>query len=232
VAPINTVKERFHREGFVKLTGLISPAVIDRIREKRHSTMESLVESLSDDDGEVSALMEDPELRLILNAITERRLIVAPGIGVVREREKHTHLSWRSDARSFRHRAEDFGCTLWLPLMPINTKVQGGGLALVPRNVVCGRFLSEFIDPAVSEFLRRQQGNNRQTMLQLYLQLRDGILNDPSMSMLLEEFASVDDFLPGDALLFHKYVIHRNAPLRRGPLDHRAACAMRFIASS
>jgi hypothetical protein len=240
---IDSIRQRFEKEGFAKLPNLFSAEMVRYLKEKIDQTIQAPVDKyqrgfsrisfdLFNDDPVIMGLMKDSAFKQVLRLVTNRQLFYTQGIGLELEKNRSKGVPWHIGTQAFGYqRAEDFGCTVWLPLVPIETNGQGGGLAFVPRDIISGRFLYEFVDPAIPEYVRRQHESNRQPTLQTYLQLRDGILNDDSMKTLLEEFAVQEDFAVGDAVLFDKYVIHRSVPLREGPLAFRTAFTMRFIDS-
>src|SRR3990167_3628787 len=106
---------------------------------------------------------------------------------------------------------------------------QAGGMRYVPRDVISGEFMYDYIDPAVFRCLdeRIKSGG---IAFDDYVALRDEPLNSPGIGRLLEYFSVEDDYELGDALLFDKYVIHRSVKLGEGELETRDAFSLRFIA--
>ena len=99
----------------------------------------------------------------------------------------------------------------------------------VPRDIISGEFMYDFIDPAVFRCMAERIANGG-IEFDEYVALRDEPLNSPGIGRLLEYFSVEDDYELGDVLLFDKYVIHRSVPLGEGPLDIRDAFSLRFIA--
>lgn len=125
--------------------------------------------------------------------------------------------------------AEEFGCTLWAPLHPVDASGQRGGMAYVPQHVVSGEFVFEQIEPAVVSTLKAKEQAGVRTNVGEYFAMRSGILNSPTMAEILENHQVEDDFEPGDVLLFNKTVVHRSIMLGEGELARRAAYVMRFV---
>jgi len=140
---------------------------------------------------------------------------------------------WHIGTQSFGfQRAEDFACTLWIPMVEIDNSAQKGGMSYVPKNNISGEFMYNFVDPSSFRFLQESIDAGDPITLDEFIELRDGPLNQPAMKRLLDYYAVTDDFELGDALLFDKYVIHKSVMLEDGPIDSRAALAIRFIDSS
>ena len=125
--------------------------------------------------------------------------------------------------------AQEFGCTLWAPLHPVDAAGQRGGMAYVPQHVFSGEFIFEQIEPVVVSTLKAKERAGVRTTVQEYFDLRNGVLNSPAMMEMLENHQIEDDFEPGDALLFNKMVVHRSVMLEEGALARRAAYVLRFV---
>ncbi len=102
-------------------------------------------------------------------------------------------------------------------------------MAYVPENIISGKFMYEFIDPASAKCIQQRAEKNEPNSLEEYLQFRDEPLNNRSMKTLLDYFAHEDDFELGDVLIFNKNVIHRSVKLSEGSIEKRGAFVMRFI---
>lgn len=145
------------------------------------------------------------------------------------EKNVNKGLPWHVGVQSFGYQVgEEFGCTMWAPLHPVDSKGQRGGMAYVPQHVLPGQFVYS-ADLAVVEALRARERAGRKTSVQDYFGLRTGILNSPVMDELLETHQVEDDFDPGDVLLFNKTVVHRSIMLGEGELSRRAAYVLRFV---
>lgn len=175
-------------------------------------------------------LIGDARFKRIMSDLAERRLFFTQGVGFGLKKNLSKGFTWHIESQSFGfNRSEDYGTTLWAPLHRIDTRKQGGGMRYVPRDVISGEFMYDYIDPAVFRCLgeRIQSGG---IAFEDYVALRDEPLNSSGIGRLLEYFSAQDDFELGDVLLFDKYVIHRSVPLGEGELESRDAFSLRFIA--
>ena len=244
-------KERFARDGFVKLPGFLNADVVGtlldhvHVKSKRGKEVQfhrgttdrspfktefsnSRFDFVSE-KADVFELMERPFFRRTLMDLTGRDLFLTLVLSFEMEQNVKKGLPWHVDLRSFGYQfAEEFACSLWVPLHPIDVNGQRGGMACIPRHVLPG----DFCYPAylaVIEALKARERAGKRTNVDDYRVLRRGILNSPAMKELLDVHAVEDNFEPGDALLFKKSVIHRSVRLGEGELSHRAAYVMRFI---
>lgn len=244
-------KKQFQRDGFVKLKGFLNPAVVgmllDRVdaelsdgmsvRFNRGTTDKVRSDSIFkrvqyDFDAEKTdlfELLELPYFRQALTCLTGRDLFLTFELSFEIEKNVNKGFPWHVGVQSFGYQfAEEFGCTLWAPLHPIDANGQRGGMAYVPKHVLPGDFVYA-ADLAVVEAIRARERAGERTSAQEYVGLRNGILNSPAMNELLEAHRVEDDFEPGDVLLFDKTVVHRSIVLGDGDLSHRAAYALRFV---
>ena len=137
---------------------------------------------------------------------------------------------WHVGVQSFGFQfSEEFGCTLWAPLQPVDPEGQRGGMAYVPQNVISGAFMYDQLEPAVVSTLRAKERAGVRTSFKEYNDLRSELLNTPSMTTILEAHRVEDDFQPGDVLVFNKWVVHRSITLEGGELPRRAAYVMRLV---
>ena len=165
--------------------------------------------------------------------LTNETLLYAQGLGFELKKNESKGFPWHIGTQSFGYqKADDFGCTIWTPLAPIQKAKQRGGMAYVPKNIVSGKFMYTHIDPAIFKKLDEKIKNKNDVTLDDFVYWRDGPLNDPAMNSILNYYAVEDDFKLGDALIFDKYVIHKSVMLNDGPLDSRAAFVMRFISNN
>ena len=236
-------QEAFRRDGFVKLDGFLNDGVVatllDRVdaemgrAQEGRFTIDSFSRAAYDfrsGKAEVYELLERPHFRRALTDLVERDLFLTFEICFEVERNVSKGFPWHVGVQSFGFQvAEEFACTLWVPLHPVDTTSQRGGMAYVPQHVVSGDFLYRQIEPAVVSTLRAKERSGARTSLAEYFSLRNGILNSPAMAEILEHHRVEDDFEPGDALLFNKMVVHRSVALGDGPLPRRAAYVMRFV---
>ena len=236
-------EEQFGRDGFVKLEGFLNARVVgmlrDRVEEeaKRNTAANFEVDSqfrrakydFDTDKAALFELLERPYFQKTLTSLAKRDLFLTFELSFEVEKSVSTGLPWHVGVQSFGYQfAEDFGCTLWVPLQPVDSKGQRGGMACVPQHVLPGGFVYS-ADLAVVEVLRARERVGRRTNVQDYFSMRTGILNSPLMDELLEVHQVEDDFDPGDVLLFNKTVVHRSIMLGEGELSHRTAYVLRFV---
>lgn len=234
---------QFQRDGFVKLEGFLNAAVVktllDRIEvEMRRDTVDNFkVDSqfnrvkydFESDKANVFELLQRPYFQEALTSLAECDLFLTFELCFEIEKNVNKGLPWHVGVQSFGYQfAEEFGCTLWAPLHPVDTDGQRGGMAYVPQHVVSGELVYQVESPIVSTLRAKEQAGIR-TNVRDYFAMRTGILNSPTMVEVLESHQIEDDFEPGDALLFNKMVVHRSIMLGEGDLPRRAAYVMRFV---
>jgi len=234
------IKE-FQEKGFLLLKGFYSPEFIDYIQstigkyintptDKYQSGFSRLAFDMYDGDDKVIELLENKKFRETMKELTQRDMFFAQALSFELEKLKNKGFPWHIGTQSFGyHHADDFGCTIWAPLAPINPEGQRGGMAYVPKNVVNGKYLYSHIDPAVFRMLQNKIDKKEDPKLEEFVQWRDGPLNDTAQKDILDHFGVEDKFELGDALIFDKYVIHKSVMLGEGPIDSRAAFVMRFF---
>jgi len=233
----------YQTNGFVLLKQLFTPELLEYLQHRMNEELSTPTDhyqkgfarlgyGLCAGDKVIYALLADQRFRQLMWSLTNQRLFFTQGVGFSLKQGVSTGFSWHIESQSFGfHRAEDYATTLWTPLHPINTKGQHGGMRYVSRQVISGEYMYSHVDPAVFRCLRERIDAGG-IAFDEYVALRDEPLNSSGMSRLLEYFAVEDDFEPGDALLFDKYVIHRSVRLDAGPLDVRDAFSLRFISES
>ena len=236
-------KTRFRRDGFVKLEGFLNvPAVetlLERVEtEMRGDTVDTLkVDShfnrakydFDSDKADIFELLERPYFRGALTELAERDIFLTFELCFEIEKNVNKGFPWHVGVQSFGYQhAEEFGCTLWAPLHPVDAGGQRGGMAYVPQHVASGELVYQ-VEPAIVSTLRAKEKAGIRTSVADYFAMRAGILNSPTMVEILENHQVEDDFRPGDALLFNKMVVHRSIMLGEGDLPRRAAYVMRFV---
>jgi hypothetical protein len=234
----------YRRDGFVKLERFLHPDLLEHVRGRISGEMRVLGEGqrgfhalgydIFGSDPEIGRLLRDEAFTRTLTTLADRSLLYTQGIGFEIQRGKHHGFPWHVGTQSFGYvRGTDYGCSLWIPLAPIDPEGQGGGMSAVPARALSGQFLFTQVDPLVDRTLdaiaAADAGGERSLSFESFVQLRHGILNDPSMATLLDCSKRTDRFEPGDVLFFDKYVIHASEPLGDGPLASRAAFVMRFV---
>ena len=232
--------KHFQEKGFLLLKGFFSKELIQYIIDKIESELSSPTDKyqsgfnrvrydLFEYDAAIKGLMEDRAFRDQIKKLTERQMIFTHALAFELNKGVSKGFPWHIGTQSFGfQRAEDFGCTIWTPLIPIDPKGQRGGMAYVPKNKVSGDFMYTHVDPASFACLEERIQNHEEIFIEEFMLLRDGPLNDPGMKKLLDYYAVEDTFELGDAILFDKYVIHRSVMLEDGPFDSRLSIAMRF----
>jgi hypothetical protein len=237
-------KQSLRRDGFVKLEGFLNSIVVDTLLDRVEVEMgrtgggnfrvdSQLSRAAYDFEGErvdVYELLERPHFRCTLTELAERDLFLTSELCSEIEKNVSTGFPWHIGAQTFGFQvAEEFGCTLWVPLHPVDPAAQRGGMAYVPQHVVSGDFVFHQIEPAVVSTLRAKERSGVRTTISEYLSLRSGVLNSPAIVEILDNHRVENEFKPGDALLFNKMVIHRSVMLGEGPLPRHAAYVMRFV---
>ena len=236
-------KEQFLSDGFVKLEGFFSAAVVkallDRIEvEMDRGTASSLKANsmftrakydFETERADVYELLARPYFRRALTDLVERELFLTFEVCFELEKNVSKGFPWHVGAQSFGYQvAEEFGCTLWAPLHPVDAKGQRGGMAYVPENLVSRDFVYRLESAIVSALKAKEQAGTR-TSVNEYFGMRTGMLNSPTMLEILENNQFEDNFEPGDVLVFNKNVVHRSIMLGEGSLPRRAAYVMRFV---
>ena len=180
--------------------------------------------------ADVYELLKRPYFRRALTDLVERDLFLTFELCFEIEKNVSQGFPWHVGVQSFGYQvAEEFGCTLWAPLHPVDTKGQRGGMAYVPQNVISGDFVYHQIEPAIVSTLEAKERAGVRTSVGEYFAMRVEILNSPTMVEILENHQVEDGFEPGDVLLFNKMVVHRSIMLGEGTLPRRAAYVMRFV---
>lgn len=233
----------FKEKGFLLLKSFYSPEFvsyikstigqyIDKPTDKYQTGFSRLAFDMYDGDEVVIGLLKDPTFKKAMKDLTGRNMFYAQALSFELEKLKNKGFPWHIGTQSFGyHHAEDFGCTIWAPLVNINPKGQRGGMAYVPKNRVNGDYLYSHIDPSVFSMLQQKIDANENPTTEDFVQWRDGPLNDNAQMAILNHFGVEDEFEVGDALIFDKYVIHRSIMLGEGEVDIRAAFVMRFFCS-
>lgn len=233
--------ENYQTTGFVALRQFFSDEIVDYLRQRMNDQLkvptdhyqkgfDRLGYDLCTGDQRIYELLADKGFRDIMARLTNHRLFFTQGVGFGMKKNLSKGFCWHVESQSFGfQRTEDYATTIWVPLHPIDTRGQRGGMRYVPTNIVSGEFVYSSIDPAVFRCMREHIGKDG-ISFEDYVKLRDEPLNSSGMNRLLEHYAVEDDFELGDVLLMDKYVIHRSVVLEDGPLDVRDAFSLRFIA--
>ncbi|MDE0393220.1 MAG: hypothetical protein OYK82_00430 [Gammaproteobacteria bacterium] len=237
-------REQFARDGFVKLPGFLNANAVrmlldrvdgdptggtDAFKVDRAGLYKRALYDFGEAKTNIFELLERPYFRQALTDLTGCDLFLTQENSFEIEKNVHRAAPWHVGVQSFGYQcAEEFGCTIWAPLHPIDANGQRGGMTYVSEEILSGDF-AYAVDLAFVEAIRARHRAGKPTTPADYYELRTGPLNAPAMSELLEANETEDDFVPGDVLLFNKNVIHRGRMLGEGELDRRAAYVMRFV---
>jgi len=232
--------DSFKLNGFLLLKGLFTKELIDYFSgiindelqeptDKYQTGFNRVRYDIFDQDSNIYEVLADSTFKKVLSALCERDMIFTQALAFELKKSSSSGFPWHIGTQSFGfQRAEDFGCTIWIPLVPIDAKGQRGGMAYVPTNKVSGDFMYKCVDPSTFNLIQEKIDRNEDLYIDEFMQLRDGPLNDPAMKKMLDYYTVEDSFELGDALIFDKNVIHRSVKLLDGKLDSRPALAIRF----
>ena len=238
-------KQQFQTDGFVKLAGFFNAAVVDALLDRIEVEMEGrkthnnrkavsrfsrVAYDFETSKNGIFELLERPYFRHALTDLVERDLFLTFELCFELEKNVSRGFPWHVGVQSFGFQlAEEFGCTLWAALHPVDTAGQRGGMAYVPEHVMSGNFIYHYFEPAIVSTIEAMERAGVATSAEEYSLMRAAILNAPPMVDILEYHQVEDDFAPGDVLLFNKNVVHRSIMLGEGTLPRRAAHVMRFV---
>jgi hypothetical protein len=229
----------FREHGFLKLKKIFSDELVEQMRslstsqvapptDNYGSGFSKLKYDVGNDDPKILALMGDPSFSEAMARLTEKRLFFTQGLGFELEKNKSTGFPWHVGTQSFGfQRREDAGYTIWTPLCHIDPDGQRGGMKYVSKNVLSGEFVYQHIN-LLPDYMKSELAAGRELTFDDFSSLKNSLLNSPQMTKLLDHFAVEDEFEPGDALIFDKYVMHRSVRLDEGTLPSRLAYALRF----
>ncbi|WP_353929724.1 hypothetical protein WJM97_15605 [Okeanomitos corallinicola TIOX110] len=228
-------KQFFKQHGFIKLKNLLTNEAINELQKliSQSQAMQTPPKSYS---GDISRLGYDIEEKItqdicdsaifqdVMKQLTEDRGVAfIQGIGFELQTNQ-TGFNWHHDIMSLCHvMPDDLAYTLWIPLDPIHTQEQHGGLAYVSRQVYSAKYYFDLIWQLVkqdqfSDFAQTEDVKNW-----------DFQSADPIETFLLEKNKVEDDFALGDALLLDKFVWHKSCTFKAGKLPSRRAYVMRFV---
>lgn len=241
----DSIRDQFDRNGFVKLEGFVSHAVLgvlsNRFDQEMSLGMPARYGSkgapysrgkydFETDKAAVYDLLARPYFRRALTDLAGRSLFLTFELGFEIALDDNQGVPWHVGSQSFGYQnADEFGCTVWIPLQPVDSTGQRGGLTYVPDRVLSGAFVYEQVEPGIVSAMAAKERAGIPTTAQEYHSLRAGAFASPPMLEILERHRVEDDFEPGDALLFNKWVPHRSVALEAGDLTRRAAFVLRFV---
>ncbi|MCB9092864.1 MAG: hypothetical protein H6620_09920 [Halobacteriovoraceae bacterium] len=231
--------KKFQKHGFVKIKGFLNSDAIAFLKNRTNNEMTNvhfkeltsrIKYELQNEKQKMCELVTSRAFRTLLLGITGKELFFAFDLALELEKNKSKGFPWHVGVQSFAvQMLEDFGCTIWVPLDRISVEEQAGGIACVSKTVLSGEFIYEKIEPALISTLENKEKHGIKTTLDDYYFLRQGVLNSPALTEILEYHKIEEDYEVGDVLLFDKNVIHRSSMLKEGPLEKRAAIAIRFM---
>jgi hypothetical protein len=223
----------FQEKGFIPLRKLLSNDAINDLRKiinspQIHNPSKSFYGDFAKmgynlENSTLQDIYSSKELEIILNQLTNKKLKFTQAMGFELEPQR-TGFNWHVGIQAFHYiMPEEFACSLWIPLDPINIKEQHGGMAYVPRNIYSASEYFSLIyqlvqQENISELLTEQEFHDSQYASKIE-------------SLILEQNKVEDNFELGDAFLFDKFVWHRSCPLKEGKMPSRMAIVIRFIDS-
>ena len=236
---IEQLSKKFQKDGYVILRGFLQVEAINHLLNISNTSLEkpstnygSGFERLRYDVGNESSflldLIQDSKFGGVIREITDQDLLYTQGLAFELRKEKSEGFPWHVGTQSFGfQRKEDFGCTMWIPLTPINKDKQRGGMKYVSKRKFSGEFIYDYIN-LLPEHLEAIRQDGKNVDFGDFYSLKNDILNSPKIKDLLDYYAEEDSFEVGDVILFDKYTLHRSVRLETGPLESRTAFAMRF----
>lgn len=228
-------KEFFSEHGFIKLRKLLTSEATDGLRKliSNSSAMKTPPKFYSGDISKMGYGVEEAMTRdiyssenfkYVLKQLTDNRgAAFIQGIGFELE-PNQKGFNWHHDILSLCYvMPEDLAYTMWIPLDPINTKEQHGGLAYGSRQVCSARQYFDLVyqlvqQENISEFSQTEDFNNWNFQYA-----------SPVETFILDNNKVEDDFEVGDALVIDKFVWHKSCTLKEGVLPSRMAYVMRFV---
>jgi hypothetical protein len=231
----------FRKHGFLKLKQVFAKEAISHMAMISRDAVAApsnnygagfsrLKYDIGNDDDFILNLISDERLSSALTTLCNRDLFFTQGLAFELEKNKSTGFPWHVGTQSFGFQhIDDFGCTIWTPLCRIDSKGQRGGMAYIPKDILSGAFIYQHIN-MLPAFMKHRIEAGDPYNFHGFSALKNDLLNSKEMSDLLDFHAVEDDFEPGDAFLFDKYVLHRSVRLDEGPIGSRLAYALRFSA--
>jgi len=228
-------KHLFSENGFIKLKQLLTSEATDGLRKLtcNSSAMKTPPKFYSGDISKMGFNLEDAITRDIYfsenfkdvwNQLTDNRgAAFIQGIGFELE-PNQKGFNWHHDIIAFCYvMPEDLGYTMWIPLDPINTKEQHGGLAYVSRKIYSPRHYFDIVYQLV-----QQENISELSQTEEFKKLKFQYAS-PVENFILETYKVEDDFEVGDALVIDKWIWHKSCTLKEGVLPSRMAYVMRFV---
>jgi hypothetical protein len=254
-------KYDFERKGYAKVERLFSPEFIESLRGICDATIHdsSFVSFVKNkynvgiDHPDVLRLIKDPGFGDFMSTITGREMIFTDGI-VFELDHTLAGFDWHIGVTSFKYIfPDDYACTIWIPLDPVDREKQNGGMSLLSKSVFSGlefyklqtafthaaeagsvRLDAEYLDIAG---LRRFNGAEKESKEERFRKAQeltpeafsDSLYFSQFARELLRQLSESFDYKIGDAMLFDKFVFHKTDVFRAGPMKSRRAFVLRFI---
>ena len=229
-------KQFFSENGFIKIKQLLTKEAVNKLR-KLTSNSNQMKTPPKFYSGELSKIGYDVQeevthniyssanFKSVLKQLTSDELVFMQAIAFEVE-SNQKGFPWHHDIYSFCYTMpEDLGYTLWIPLIPINTKEQHGGMAYVSRQVHSS---SEYFNLVYELVQNDNFPENCQPEDLKYLNFQYASKLE---SLVLDNSKVEDDFELGDAMLLDKVIWHKSCPLKEGKIPSRMAYVMRLIGS-
>jgi hypothetical protein len=228
-------KQFFSEHGFIKLKKLLTSEATDKLRKltSNSNQMKSPPEFYSGELSKIGYDLEGAITKDIYSSanfkdvwnqlINNRGTAFIQGIGFELEPNKKG-FNWHHDILSFCHvMPQDLAYTMWIPLDPINTQAQHGGLSYVSRKICSARQYFDLVyqlvqQENISEFSKNKEFKNWDFQYASSVE-----------TFLLDNNKVEDDFKVGDTLLLDKFVWHKSCTLKEGLLPSKMAYVMRFL---
>jgi cyanophycin synthetase len=169
------------------------------------------------------------KLKGVLAEIVGEDIVFTQGL-VLHMKQGTLGFAWHFDEFSFCFvRPQDMGFTLWIPLIPIYTEQQHGGLIWVNQDDFSAR--NRMQQWAHYEKRGRRAGEPGDR----YGTAKNGQYGDtwvgPLDQELLTDLKQGCDMELGDALVFDRYTWHKSHPLGPGPIPSRTAIVLRVVSA-
>ncbi len=177
----------------------------------------------------ISEIVESLDLLNKVQIITQKELFLSQEIYFELKKGVSHGFPWHVGTYSFgAQQIDDYGCSLWIPFVSLEAEL-GGGITCVPKDKLSGKFVYEYIEPAVINDISKKIEEGESISYLDYLDLKHQPLNTGYFLRFLESHAVSLDFRLGDALLFDKYIIHRSNKIQDNGPDYRGALVLRFM---
>lgn len=235
----------FEEDGAIVLRDLISPVVIQAIRETFEKIAIStplgftarykrMTYNLEDHTDIFDQITGSENFGKITEKLTGRQLILTQVLGLESEPHPEVAVKWHYDQTSYGFVDVDvpaFG--LWFPLVNIYSNKQRGGISWVSKQKMSAQAkLSRWEDYYHRLYdLKLEHGEQYEALNREFNYTTEYGLDwlTESDYQVLEENEVEFSFEVGDAVLMDRNVYHRSTPYLDGPIERRLVCVMRFV---